>query len=301
MPKILEKYIHLFYCNGVLSRIRGIRGEGIFSDIYADWRAQRDSVLAAVPNDQDKDFMERAWVQRGFITALFDTDDDLDWKIVNLRVKRFAESATSPNPIDNSGEEDIFSYIDFLHRKGLESTSKDRVARLEAEIKYLKKENDKYNEKLDKRDRICTTLSFRHVLERLPAHTTKKEKESWEGFWKNAVDKANEGTPSPLSEIVKTYKFGKDTQHPSSQIKSVGAALYSRFSTNIHHFTGVYEVKSDQWDDLDYSILKAITPLAENIQNGDVNWEKERKRFIPDSPTSTSSTLPASSTSTLLG
>lgn len=76
----------------------------------------------------------------------------------------------------------------------------------------------------------------------------------------------------PLLPVLRKYDRPK-------QIADVGANLYSTLSTNIHHFSAQFVVLDDQLNTLEADILKALTPLAQNKREIDIEWERERLRY----------------------
>ena len=76
----------------------------------------------------------------------------------------------------------------------------------------------------------------------------------------------------PLAPVLEKFKNFK-------QIADVSGRLYSTLSTNIHHFSGQFNVLHDQWNMLDADILTALKPLNQNRDEYDIDWERERSRY----------------------
>jgi hypothetical protein len=127
--------------------------------------------------------------------------------------------------------------------------------------------------------RIITNLAFRHLLEMLPTSSAKplSATAKWHTFFLTALktaqtQQARGQMDHPLLPVLRKYDRPK-------QIADVGANLYSTLSTNIHHFSAQFVVLDDQWNTLEADILKALTPLAQNKRETDIEWERERLRY----------------------
>ena len=208
-----------------------------------------------------------------------------EWKNIRQRAKQFTELANCP--ISPEADKDAFSYVNAIYHKGFQTASNEQEAKLLATIAHLKEENREQMEKLREQDLILSCLTFRYILERLPYHRTKSEASNWTELWEKAVKEANksDGRVTPVTQIIKShgvYEKGRDKPATVTQIKNVGSALYNTLSTNIHHFTGEYKLGRDQWDVLPRKILEAIVP--KNTNDGTVDWEEERNRFISPDP-----------------
>lgn len=158
------------------------------------------------------------------------------------------------------------------------------------ELRELQAKVDEQKEQLFIQQRIITNLSFRHVLEALPGPkpTGKKGKPApsstaqWQNFWektcKNAQTQkssASGSSPShPLEPLLAKYGF--------NLVKNVGDGLYGTLSTNIHHYSGEYKIIDHQWDKLPGDILKAIIPTQPRREDGSVDWNSEKERFVQE-------------------
>lgn len=232
---------------------------------------------------------------RLFCCALHVAESEIYWLNTQNRVKRFAQIIGYQVLSQDNSEQDVFRYINFLEGKAFETTHNQQITALEAKIDILAKEKDAAIEKLSMQKRIVASLTFRHILEKLPPMSTKNESHKWDEFWKKAVSQSVSNKESPLSKMVENYaRHDKDPTKPPdvNDIKRAGGlALYSAFSTNIHQYKGEYALQRDQWHELEWEILNAIKPLPENIHaNGSVDWAKERERFDPPVPASSTAT-----------
>ena len=205
-----------------------------------------------------------------FIRALDLVNTDPHWASTHNRVRQFAEVVGYQKSSDDNAERDVFTYINYLLGKAFKSTQSQQIAALEAKIAILTQEKEEYIEQSRTQNRIVANLTIRHILERLPPRSSKHEKTNWDDFWKRAVDEAIGKVDTPLSKLVESYalqneKNPKAPPNVESIKKTGGAALYGALSTKIHHFKGEYKWQKDQWHILEWDILKAITPLTENI------------------------------------
>jgi hypothetical protein len=139
---------------------------------------------------------------------------------------------------------------------------------------------------------IVTALMFRHLLENLPPKQTRagntKSTPRWCEFWEDAAKKELRGPSKdhPLHglmhrDAITTSGAFRDGEkgHPGR----TGRDLYGTLSENIHKYKGGrrngYVVRSDQWGEAVRKILRALIP-KEFEEDGAVDWEKERKRYV---------------------
>ena len=222
-----------------------------------------------------------------FIHSLNSVSANHEWGTLVHRVKEFAEVVGYRESSEHDAVRDVFTYVNYIHGKALESTNNQQISALEAKLAILTQEKEEYLEQSRTQNRILVSLNIRHILERLPPRSSKTEKNNWESFWKMAVDKAMGNKSTPLSKLIDSYALHNDKNSNAppnvENIKKTGGAnLYGSLSTNIHQFKGEYNLEKDQWNALDFDILQAIRPLPENIYfDGSIDWEAERQRFIP--------------------
>lgn len=162
-----------------------------------------------------------------------------------------------------------------------------RETELLAEIKILKEAVDAKDDGLRQQRRIIEDFSYRHLIENIidPQKWTGNYASDWRTFWDDAVNSAtsvqNRAPRKPSSPLVGLInQFGAGNV---GMIKGTGGAIYGAISTNIHHYgaatNGIYWLQC-QGDKMPEEIMKALTPLATNIQNNKVDWKAERTRFI---------------------
>ncbi|KAL8793425.1 MAG: hypothetical protein Q9195_004011 [Heterodermia aff. obscurata] len=213
-----------------------------------------------------------------FENALEKVDEDIRWKSLKTRILKFNEL------VGCSASEDPFMNISALQAKFLKSTSERRELALQARIDDLEKRNRDIEQEARKQKKILTNLSLRHTLERLPPPGGKSEKETWAGFWQEAVKQANAGEAHPLTDLVRRYVQPEVKNHTVESVnRAGGAALYSTLSTDIHQYMNkdAFEFEPDQWHALEADILKALKPQKENVYpDGTVNWGQERSRYV---------------------
>ena len=290
MPNILLRYVELVYRDVALSLYSDLEDEEIsfYKHRTGPFSATEMAVLQETPPEWVGQ-VTSAFSQQRFMQALSTLKGNDRWITITDRVKQLAGNAVVAND-----RTDVFSYIHCLLQKGLAINANDANAALLAKVRRLEHENQQYQEKFRVQDRIMTNLAFRHLMENLPERITKNEANNWDDFWRKAVEQAkrveaiNRAVDQeikfthPLSKLIQRYGDKNDAEFRNlGQIISTGSRLYSTLSINIHQHTGGYDARPDQWDSLPYSILSAIAPLAEKIDNGKVNWEAERARFMP--------------------
>jgi len=166
----------------------------------------------------------------------------------------------------------------------------------------------------NKQQEIITALVFRHLIENLPAPYTEEGKEKnekrpknatdrWQFFWDNAIKKENQDKnkkthPHPLTSFHNHISGEKRAVDPNGNITAAsikcatdvyisGKQLYSMLSTNIHKSKfgndsskTAYTVRDDQWGETYRGLLRALPPKEENIKDGEVDWEAERKKYL---------------------
>lgn len=389
LSAVLSSYIEIMYCEitVVLWRLEDLSGS---SQFYHDLRPVgykfTKSSLPSVPDLETPAPDSVDWSLARLAFASEKVNNYYAWKDIKNRVEQFGHIIGCSAPAAGT---DFFSFLNSIHKKCLETNSNTLVIELQAKIDLLTKEKAKLEETAREWTRMQVTLSFRHLLERLPPPSEKKESANWADFWKKAVEEAKKpgAKNTELAQIVKEYRtfkgdskdaakntsdggtkatvekvtttprnlnkqstvkstkdlkqelskdlqvsktknaamnepeadqpntmrdgpddFDKDpikktsknppkkTASPSTQtttqaaekpdpydhakVKNAGAALYGVFSDNIHQYTGHYAVQQSQWDALPWRILKLLTPLDENIEEGIVRWDKERLRFV---------------------
>ena len=220
---------------------------------------------------------EKKRIVNGFESALKNVDENTQWKSLKYRIRKFNEF------VDCSVSDDPFMNISALQAKFLKSASQRRELALQARIDDLEKRNGGMEKEVRKQKKILASLTFRHILEHLPPPSEKKEKESWNKFWRDAVKQANTGEADPLTDVVRLY--GRYEQGRTVDYINItgGSALYSALSTNIHQYMdkNFYEFEPDQWNALEAEIFKALKPQPQNVHpDGSVNWEQERLRYV---------------------
>ena len=276
LSAILSSYTKLLYCETMLLLwcYEDLSGGSRF---YDDLKVDRDLARYACASEKINNYPT--------------------WRDIGSRVEGFA-NLIGCSTADETGC-DIFSSVNAIQKKCFDTDSSTREMELQAKIDLLTKEKAELEETAREWTRMQSTLSFRHVLEQLPPPSDKREGPNWADFWKKAVDEAKKpgAKNTELAQIVKDYRTlkgdSKDaTKNASSgdatkpdpydhaKVRNTGAGLYNVFSDNIHQYTGHYDLQRSQWDALPCRILKLLTPLDENIEDGKVQWHKERLRFV---------------------
>ena len=96
-----------------------------------------------------------------------------------------------------------------------------------------------------RQQRIITNLTFRHVLETLPGPRPKytSSTKHWQTFWTNAIQNAR--NPKNMSTAIHPLQSLLQQFNPRD-IERVSGDLYGTLSTNIHHYSGEFDVKDSQ-------------------------------------------------------
>ncbi len=207
-----------------------------------------------------------------------EASNDPRWHHLCEQIGQFCLRAGSPS-VTNEPHEDI----EKLRLHATSTSSHTREGDLQAEVTRLR-------DLCRTQQRIITNLTFRHTLEALPGprladskgnpinSSTAHWRRFWNDAWNNAQSQASSDSSSstkhPLSPLFD--RFDRQTQR---QIKILGEGLYGTLSTNIHHFSGGFEVNEDQWDVLQAAILRAITPITTRKDDGSIDWDLERQRY----------------------
>ena len=341
MPDILSCYVRLRYCEAVnnlwtslseseISKSPSSLGPQLSGLAQSKWALQTEpkpgetklSHLGYFASIADTDNGSRLWKARdrwsqydttnglrimisSFGASYSRIKDNDSWSPLMSQLQKFVRLTRCSGSFD-----DIFMCLSSFRMKVSETSLENREAELKAEITVLKRAMKAKEEELAEQAKILFCLKFRHILERLPPREGKNEKNAWDDFWKDAINQANEGRTSPLSDIVRRYgrtekkknkKKGDDkerdegvgagTIHTVDYIRIHGGAqLYSILSTDIHS----YAVSKDDaapagFHNLEREIFDALKPRGDNIlPDGSVNWDLERARFVgSNKPTST--------------
>ncbi|CAF9911271.1 MAG: hypothetical protein HETSPECPRED_000287 [Heterodermia speciosa] len=321
LSDVLSNYTDLLYCEIMLLlwRKEDLSGGSLsYDDLKPVHHKLPKSLLPDVPNSETPAPDSVDWHLARYAFASEKSNNVHAWREFASRVEAFANIIGCSAPADKTGY-DVFSSVNAINKKCFDTDSSAREAELQAKIDLLTKEKAKLEETAREWTRMQATLSFRHVLERLPPPSDKKESANWADFWKKAVEEATKpgAKNTELARIVKDYRTlkgdskdatknaSKDATKNASKdatkdiydhakVRNTGAGLYSGFSENIHHYTGYYDLQPSQWDILQWKILKLLTPLAENIEDGEVQWDRERLRFITPVEKTLATPAPAS-------
>ena len=153
-----------------------------------------------------------------------------------------------------------------------------------------------------------TGMMFRHALEMLPGSGTASSPGQatpiWQSFWYQAVEQAvRDFHTSPpgsspllpalhnsLSKACKKDSYtGRVRGVPDqagwivneSHLGRCGHDLYGTLSSIIHqHGSQNFTVQQHSFSPREFQVLKAIAPVAENIQEEGVDWKEEKRRFF---------------------
>lgn len=172
---------------------------------------------------------------------------------------------------------------------GREAQLQDEITRLReerdkaiVEKEAAVKERDEQSQKVREYKAAINHLAYRHLMESLPIPLPSgKHGPAWQAFWQDAMTKAKNGKPGPVKNLLDNLP--KSIWH--SQIEADGKSLYGTYSVNIHGFAGgkgIYEVDPSTISNLaERLIVQALKPDPTNFTaDGDVEWAKERARFI---------------------
>ena len=171
------------------------------------------------------------------------------------------------------------------------------LARLEAQ-----------NITIREQEQAITALQFRHLLEMIPdggkAPPQGQATSRWKDFWRQAVTEAfsefsaqSPQLKSPLHELLhdqfnRASKRKDKHQNPLSQraqldwlinetdISNHGQALYGTLSEVIHKYTSAEFSVSPTYSPGDLRILQSIRPDKNNVVDGAVDWDAEKKRYV---------------------
>lgn len=155
---------------------------------------------------------------------------------------------------------------------------------------------------IHQQQQIITALQFRHLLENISPGTGSAT-DRWQDFWTRAVQKAYDeaiatppgppaGTPaSPLAvlltdELVNKAKRQTQTDPVQFLVEHnrfcpTARALYGNLSGSIHQYaTEQFYVNPQNFSSHDARLMECLMPVEANLEDGYVNWDKERKRFI---------------------
>lgn len=112
-----------------------------------------------------------------------------------------------------------------------------------------------------------------------PRQLTQKTPQ-WQDFWREAWKKAGESQKDSTGPLDKLWHKYKDSKTRQDQILREGDLVYGTLSANIHDF------ESPLFDPLQHrnvilvELLTALAPDKENIQDGEVDWDKEWRRWL---------------------
>lgn len=209
------------------------------------------------------------------------------------KIVKFAHKHGIPSSVENPLE-----CLQMLEEKvvAMRVSGGGREAQLQAEITRLREERDKaivekeaavkerdeQSQKVREYKAAINHLAYRHLMESLPPpHPSGKHAPGWQAFWQTAISKAQGGKQGPVKNLLDNLP--KSIWH--SQIATDGKSLYSTYSVNIHGFAGgkgIYEVDPSTISNLaERLIVQALKPDPTNFKpDGDVEWAKERSRFI---------------------
>lgn len=191
------------------------------------------------------------------------------------------EAGVPETKLDDDAKLSIDELKAHLHKRDPEYTvelSRSLLKEKDQEIKTLTQEKRE-------QARIITCLTFRHLLERLPGGPNTNSTREWQTFLnndilpnaeydsRNGLNRKTGELTHPVAAVVSKF----DGKFYNKFIDSA-RNLYSRLSTNIHQFEGKrFEVNGD-WDPHELLLMRALTPHEDNIKNGEVDWDDERKR-----------------------
>ena len=138
---------------------------------------------------------------------------------------------------------------------------------------------------------IITALFFRHLLEHLLADETSAKDTNamprWRKSWESAARREHDHSDPtfPLHGLIPSGAIISDrkwSEGEKGQAFRTGKDFYGTPSVNIHKCKGGgengYVIRSDQWGEPVGRILKALIS-KEFDDDGEVDWEEERKRY----------------------
>lgn len=199
-----------------------------------------------------------------------DVMQDDQWQQLRSNIQIFCQKVGC-SPESSSPQAAISKLQESFRDNDTAKELRDRIKEMELELRRQR--------------RIITCLTYRHILEHLPEHFKKEKRmdyaNDWANFWSETMRVAGKGQDDehPFAFLIKQFgaKPGLET------VEQVAQDMYGTLSTNIHHFKGkgTYDVRDDQWDILPCAILRAIVP--DRKEDGSIDWEKERKRFLQSS------------------
>jgi hypothetical protein len=141
--------------------------------------------------------------------------------------------------------------------------------------------------------RMITALAYRNVMENLAAKTTgANSSDKWFKFidsvfkeFENQIQnrQSTVSSQSPFTAVVNHYGLVRG-QTSLGQLKDMANGLFSTMSRTIHHFQPSQEFDQytpipGQFDPVEIDFLAAMKPTEFN--EGEPDWDKERKRYIP--------------------
>lgn len=187
----------------------------------------------------------------------------LNWGIISYNVRSFCQYSGIHNltqdPLENLRK--LQMYI-------VNQNDRDR---------YLLSQIDTLKDTIRSRELIITSLSYRHLLERLPPAESGL---SFETIFKVALKSAEKNTPdSPLRNLAIN-----DKKHHKKMIDHA-AKLFGNLSGNIHKYCDWSAVKTDMFGAEVQEIMDAVKPVhflvdaTDSELRGEPDWEEERKRY----------------------
>lgn len=153
-------------------------------------------------------------------------------------------------------------------------------------LRPLFEENARLRKDLDAFKRINSALQARHTIEKLtmnipaqPANRSgqplKGSGDRWQYIWPLIWQEAETDPNSPFFHLRQEAKNRWDMR----EYLKHGGGLFSEMSSEIHRF----EIGNDDYEHFNpvvRDILKALRPIQ---SNGEVDWDAERKRMLPQS------------------
>lgn len=144
---------------------------------------------------------------------------------------------------------------------------------------------DELTERTRWQGRVITNLMYRRLMERLTATEagdSQIHRQRWTAFFDQAMQNAQQsesGDGQTNTHPFATILSNSEDATRREYVTRLGQELYDSVDANIRACNIEYRPAGDQWDAIPLALLQAMRPIMYG-DNGEVDWEAERQRFL---------------------